>query len=178
MKVIGNIKTANKFYIINSRGSIEWVPTLETAKRYALNPQNKEWYNKDIYATNERIIKNKLGINTLESQTEKKYIDVKTLKQAFNDFKQQTTNYLESKLQEFAKNAQYDSIITMISWKNSTIELYKQDAEQAIKYRDNLYNYHFTNINSLQDKIKHDELNQVDLSEYYTQYIENFPSIE
>ena len=45
MKIIGDTKIATKFYIVNSHGSIEWVPNLEIAKKYVSDPSNVEWYN-------------------------------------------------------------------------------------------------------------------------------------
>ena len=178
MKIIGDTKSATKFYIINSKGSIEWVPNLEIAKRYVANPSNVEWYHKDIYATNEAMVKDKFGIVKLASQAEKKTLVIKTIKKAFEDFKEQTNGYVESKLQEFAKEYKYDSIFTMISWKDSTVEQYKEEAGKAIKYRDKLYVYHFDFINALENKIKRNDLETSDLSYYYEQYVNNFPTIE
>ena len=175
MKVIGDIKSATKFYIINSRGSIEWVPNLEVAKSYVNNPSNVEWYNKDIYATDEKMVKDKHGIVKLASQLEKKVLIIKTIKKAFEDFKDQANDYINSKLTEFANKYQYDSIFTMISWQNSEIQQYKDEALKAIKYRDMLYNYHFDFINNLNNKIQHNELETSDLSYYYDQYLTNFP---
>ena len=178
MKIIGDTKSATKFYIVNSKGSIEWVPNLEIAKRYVANPSNIEWYNKDIYATSEAVIKDKYGIVKLASQVEKKILPIKTIKKAFEDFKDQTNGYVDSKLQEFAKEYKYDSIFTMISWKDSTVKQYKEEANKAIEYRDRLYIYHFAFINNLENKIKYNELETSDLSYYYEQYVNNFPKTE
>lgn len=178
MKIIGDTKSATKFYIINSKGSIEWVPNLEVAKKYVSNPSNIEWYNKDIYATSEKMIKDRQGIVRLASQVHKKTLVIKTIKKAFEEFEQQAESYVNSKLQEFAKEYRYDSIFTMISWKDSTVKEYKEDAIKAIKYRDQLYTYHFDFINNLSNKIKHNELETSDLSYYYDQYLQNFPIVE
>lgn len=175
MKIIGDTKIATKFYIVNSHGSIEWVPNLEIAKKYVSDPSNVEWYNKDIYTTNESLVKDKNGIVKLASQVNKTVLKIKTIKNAFNDFKQQTDDYIKSKLQDFAKKYQYDTIFTMISWKDSSVKQYQEEAQLAIQYRDTIYSYHFNFINDLNDKIQHNELETSDLSYYYEQYLNNFP---
>ena len=175
MKIIGNIKTANKFYIINSKGSIEWVPNIEVAKRYASTPSNIEWYGKDIYATDENLVKDRKGIIKLASQVKKAALPIKTIKQEFEDFKDQANQYVESKLQDFSKKYDYDTIWTMISWKESSVQKYKDEALLALKYRDSVYAYHFEFINSLEEKIKTNRLNGNNLSGYYDTYIKNFP---
>ena len=68
MTIHGDIKTANKFYIINSSGSIEWVPSLITAKKYVTNPLYTEWFEKDIYATNEELVINSEGFYVLNTR--------------------------------------------------------------------------------------------------------------
>ena len=175
MKIIGDIKTANKFYIIDSMGSIRWVPNIEMAKKYVSNPSNIEWYQKDIYATNEEVVKDKTGKIKLASQVNKKTLNIKTIKSSFEDFKQQANSYVFAELNNFAKQYKYDSILSMISWKDSTVAQYANEAQLAIEYRDRVYEYHFSFLNNLEDKILNDTLETADLSEYYETYLKDFP---
>ena len=41
MQIIGDPKFSDKFYIIKTDKSIEWVPSLETAKSYVEDKTNK-----------------------------------------------------------------------------------------------------------------------------------------
>lgn len=173
MKIIGNINTADKFYIINSNGSIEWVPTLNLAKKYVNNPQYKEWFEKDIYATNEKLIINENGITVLKSQfeEEKRKKEEKNFKELF---KKQAEEYLEHQLLNFSTFYGYDNIYTMISWKDSSIKKYKDEAKLAIKYRDDVYLYFFDYINNkLEIFLKENSVEK--LEALCSIYIENFP---
>lgn len=178
MKIIGDIKSANKFYIINSSGNIEWVPNIEVAKRYVTNPKNLEWYNKDIYATNEDIVRDANGRIKLSSQVDKPAINIYTITTAFKNFKQQTEEYIADLLQKYAKKYDYDSIVSMVSYNNSTVEQYKLDAEKAIDYRDRLYTYHYAFINDLDTKIKNNDAGITDFVLNYQNYLKGLPKEE
>lgn len=178
MKIIGNTTTANKFYIINSAGNIEWVPTLAVAKRYVTDPKNIEWYNKDIYATNEEVVLDSNGKVKLASQVDKPAVNIYTVLTAFKNFKQQTEEYIADLLQKYAKKLDYNNIVSMVSYKDSTVERYRLDAEKAIDYRDRLYTYHYNFINDLDRRIKGNEPNITDFTEHYKNYITNLPKEE
>lgn len=175
MKIIGNVQTATKFYVIDSNGSIKWVPSLEIAKSYVLNPNLVEWYNKDIYATNEKVVQDKDGKIKLASEVENPIPNIKTIRTAFKDFKEQTENYINTVLQDFATEYDYDNIISMVSYKNSNVEKYKNDANKAIQFRDNIWTYHYTIINELENKINKGLVDNIDFSIHYTEYLKNFP---
>ena len=178
MKIIGNVKTANKFYIINSVGNIEWVPNLSVAKRYVADPRNIEWYNKDIYATNEDIVRDSNGTVKLASQVKTSIVNINTITVAFKNFKIQTEEYIADLLQKYAKKYDYDTIISMISYNNSTVEKYKKEAENAINYRDKLYTYHYNFINNLDRRIKNNDPNITDFVVHYNNYIKDLPQEE
>ena len=68
MQIIGDPKFSDKFYIIKTDKSIEWVPSLETAKSYVEDKTNKNWFGKDIYCTNEKIYKAVLFVQMEEGK--------------------------------------------------------------------------------------------------------------
>lgn len=177
MKIIGDSKTATKFYVRDSKGSIKWVPNLEIAKMYVSNPKYPDWYSKDIYATNEDIIRDKDGKVKLISEIKNPLPNIKTVNTALRDFKEQTETYIAKELQDFAKKYDYDSIISMISYNNSNVEQYKLDAEKAINYRDVIWEYHYNFINQLEKDIKEEKITTIDFTEYYKNYLKDFPLI-
>lgn len=175
MTIYGDPKNSDKFYIKN-KDSIEWVPNLRLAKKYVSDPKYKNWYGKDIYCTSEELITDKQGkIYTKSQYEEKKFkeennISINVLKQVFID---QTTQYIENCLLNFAIKYKYDNFYTMISWINSSIFKYKEEARLAIVYRDNIYKYHFKFLETLDKKL--DNIKDSDLSSLYIEYKENFP---
>lgn len=174
MQVIGNLKIANKFYIINSLGYIEWVPSLTVAKKYNEDPRFPEWYGKPIYATNEDIVIDEYGRTFLKSQYTKKEVE-RNFKSEVEVFKNQAKMYIESALNEFSVNSGYKDIFEMISWKGSSIKRFAEDAKKAFKYRDTVYAYNETFIEDLEQKMKNNEVEE--LTDLYSKYIENFPKI-
>lgn len=173
MKIIGNVNTANKFYIINSNNSIEWVPTLNLAKKYTSNPQYKEWFEKDIYATNEDLVIDDNGKTILKSQYEQQQLE-KTLKNSKNIFKQQAKEYLNKKLSEFSEKYNYESFYIMLTWKDSSIKKYKDEAKLALKYRDEAYTYMNNYFqNEMEEYFKNNSVENLD--KLYSMYILNFP---
>ena len=172
MQIIGNIATANKFYIINSFGSIEWVPNLNIAKKYTENPFNKEWFDKPIYATNEDLITDKYGRVCLKSQIKdntKNFIDIN---KQIKIFKEQTKLYIENTLNEYSKSLGYNNIYEILSWKGSTVKQLSDLAKEAFQYRDNIYKYHFKKLEEISSL---DKENLTDLTNIYSNYIEEFP---
>ena len=173
MAIYGNVNTANKFYIINSSGSIEWVPSLSIAKKYNNNPAYTEWFQKDIYATNEELVVNSKGLTVLKSQYEKEEQE-KLIKPVEENFKQQAQNYLDLKLLEYSTSKGYDSFYTLISWKDSSIKQYKDEAKAALKYRDIVYSYMFDYFdNKLKEFFENNQAEN--LENLYSMYINNFP---
>ena len=62
MKIYGDLSTADKYYVKMEDGSVIWTSNLSLAKKYVSNERYKDWFGKDIYATNEdlTIVNNKL----------------------------------------------------------------------------------------------------------------------
>lgn len=177
MAIYGNVNTANKFYIINSNGSIEWVPSLSIAKKYNNNPAYTEWFQKDIYATNEELVVNSKGLTVLKSQYDEEQLK-KSKKTNSENFKQQAEEYLKAKLLEYSTSKGYESFYTLISWKNSSIKQYKEEATAALKYRDKAYEYMFDFFNNILINFldnQEEGSENIDLSEIYDKYINNFP---
>lgn len=163
-----NIK---KYYIVNSKGSIEWVPSLEIAKTYIENPTNTEWYRKEILTTTEEIKKSKEGICYLKSKFPKDEIEF-TIEDKINFFKEQASYYIDNVLENLYKKYNFSSLENMISWYNSSVKEYKLLAKLAIEYRDSIYKYTEKFINNL-DVIEKD----ADMTELYTDFIKNFPKL-
>ena len=81
-------------------------------------------------------------------------------------------------LQKYAKKYDYNSIVSMISYNNSTVEKYKKEAENAIDYRDRLYTYHYNFINDLDRRIKNNDPDIADFVIHYNNYIKGLPQEE
>ena len=167
MKILGNINTANKFYIKTADNNIRWVPSLETAKRYVNDPNNKNWYSKTIYATNEDIVKGYDGKAYLKSEAPEIPNFIKNNLDT-NIFKEQALAFLKSKLNEIAKNNDFDSIEELISWKDSTILRLNKLANNVLKYRDECYIYYSNSLNEFNSELE-------DSSILYSKYMNNFP---
>ena len=86
--------------------------------------------------------------------------------------------YIADLLQKYAKKYDYDSIVSMVSYNNSTVEQYKLDAEKAIDYRDRLYTYHYAFINDLDTKIKNNDAGITDFVLNYQNYLKGLPKEE
>lgn len=174
MEIIGNLNTANKFYVIKDDNSIEWVSDIKTAKQAAENPKNKNWYNQPIYATNENILKvnNKLY---LASQAPKQHKEIQ-----YNNFQNYCDNsllYIQKHLKELALNLGYNSVLELISWKDSKIKEYKDLAKKFIMYRDEIYTYRNKQIEQ-NKKLLSNEDKPNDFNTLYLDFINNLPKFE
>jgi len=172
-KIIGNLQTANKFYVINSAGNIEWVPNINIAKQYQTNPNNQEWFNKDIYATNEEFYIHTDGKTYLKSQIPTIDTTISMTIQ-LEEFKNQADEYVNMKLQDFANSSRYESIHTMISWVDSEDENFAKEAKKAIKYRDLLYKHKHDFINNLEERLEKNEEEDI-LLKMHDSFIKTFP---
>lgn len=174
MKIIGDINTANKFYINLNGGGIEWVPSLEIAKTYYNDPKIINWYKKDIYATNEDIVKGTDNKIYLKSQIPDELIYSKT--DHLLQFKNQAEKYIQDVLQEKIEKDGFNSIEEVISWKDSQIIQFNQYALKFLKYRDTCYIYYLNLLeNNIDILTKSNNLDKI--SEVYKFFIENFPKL-
>ena len=173
MEIIGDIEKADKFVIYKDDGSIEWVPQLAVAKAYVRNINNKNWYNKDIYATYENVVKLADGRLFLQSQAPVEKIKVDN----YTVFCTQALSYIENTLFNFVKSYNHSSIEEMISWKASTIKEKAAEAKLAFSYRDNLYKYYYSFIEENEKLLKSSE-EALDLTELYDNFITNIPKID
>jgi len=176
MKIYGDLSTADKYYVKMEDGSVIWTSNLTLAKKYVSNERYKDWFGKDIYATNEdlTIVNNKLKLNSTLTFGEINNIEFSTV---INTFLDQINNYIEDTLETYAKQNGFKSLLEMISWYNSSIEFYSNKAKEAVEYRDTLYTYRLSFLESdFMNKVK--EKQDSDLSELYTKFIENFPSFD
>jgi len=176
MKINGDPKYSNKFYVYLEDGSIKWTADFETAKFYVNNFRYKDWYNKDLYCTNEEIVKGYDGKFYLKQRCPKdpneiiKY-DNKT------QFVKNCLDYLHNELDNIVKSLNFDSFLDAYSWKDSKIKKYKEQSLSIIKYRD-LIHEHYLNILTKHNDLleKTDEL--LDLSNVYDEFIKDFPKYE
>lgn len=171
MKVIGDLRHATKFCVDTLDKGILWVPSYEIAKQYVSDPKNKDWYGKDIIASYEQVVKGDDGRNYFKSQAPKKD-PVKEFKNSLLTFKEQTYKKIKKDLEQYAKSKGFDSFIELISFSNCTVERYKKLADDAIDYRNKIYEYtekFFLELNI--DKVEE----VVDISYIYDDYLENFP---
>ena len=140
VKVVGDPKISTKFYIINSKGDIEWLPSYEIALYYTENPNKSEWYNKTLYCTNEDFVYNNEGKLVLASEMNGQTSPA-TFELLLQDLRKQFDEYIIDKLNNLAKINEYDSYTSAISFINSTIKKYREFATKLSKYRDELYIY-------------------------------------
>ena len=172
MNIIGNIKTADKFYVRLSDNSIKWVHLKKTAESYYKNPNYIDWYHKDIFATNEDVVK---GIDNkvyLKSEIPENLIYNKT--DHYKQFQKQAEDYINNKLLEKVHNDNFNSIEEVISWKDSKILKFSQYCFKFLEYRDKCYIYYLTLLENNENLLKEGkDLNKI--SELYTQFIKNFP---
>ena len=121
MQIIGDPKFSDKFYIIKTDKSIEWVPSLETAKSYVEDKTNKNWFGKDIYCTNEKIYKGYNGKNYLKinlPEKPKKIIkneNIKTLQNQIYEYLPKILNeVLAIEYLNNLENADYEKTIEVM----------------------------------------------------------------
>lgn len=171
MKIIGDVKHANKFCVETLDRGIEWVPSLEIAKQYVMDPKNKSWYNKQIIASYEQVVKADDGRYYFKSQAPKKTIE-QELQDNLVVFKSQAKKKIKIALQQYAVSKEFESFDELISFAGSTIKKYKTLAKDALKYRDTLYSYTDKFFESLDTK----QINELkDISNIYDNYLQNFP---
>lgn len=140
VKVVGDPKVSSKFYIINSKGNIEWLPNYKLALYYIKNQNKPEWYNKTLYCTNEDFKYNNEGKLVLASEVDANNSQV-NIEILLKDLKKQFDEYVIDILNTIAKNNEYENYSTVISFINSSIKKYKDFAKKLFKYRDELYMY-------------------------------------
>lgn len=122
-----------KYYIVNTKGSIEWVPSLEIAKSYVNNPLNKEWYGKKILSTIDEfvivdnLVKLKSSINNIKTLSKNDHILL---------LKDQIEKYIQSKLDEYILQNDLISFQECISWIHSSIKSKQDSAKKLLVYRD------------------------------------------
>lgn len=171
MKIIGDVKHANKFCVETLDRGIEWVPSLEIAKQYVMDPKNKSWYNKQIIASYEQVVKADDGRYYFKSQAPKKTIE-QELQDNLVVFKSQAKKKIKIALQQYAVSKEFESFDELISFAGSSIKKYKTLAKDALKYRDTLYSYTDKFFESLDTK----QINELkDISNIYDNYLQNFP---
>jgi len=171
MKIIGDVKHANKFCVETLDRGIEWVPSLEIAKQYVMDPKNKSWYNKQIIASYEQVVKADDGRYYFKSQAPKKTIE-QELQDNLVVFKSQAKKKIKITLQQYAVSKEFESFDELISFAGSSIKKYKTLAKDALKYRDTLYSYTDKFFESLDIK----QINELkDISNIYDNYLQNFP---
>ena len=176
MKIYGDPKLSNKFFVYLDDNSIIWTKNFETAKGYIQNPNYSDWYGKTLYCTNEDVIRaydGKLYLRSKAPQNpnEIKTYDNKTL------FVNNTKNHINALLTDLSKNFGYESFYELISWKDSKIKEYKQLAKDMLEYRDKLYNCYLSCYEKHKEELeKTDEL--LDLSHVYKEFLENIPEFK
>lgn len=171
MKVIGDLKHATKFCVNTLDKGILWVPSYEIAKQYVNNPNNKDWYGQDIIASYEQVVKADDGKNYFKSQAPKKD-PIREFKDNLITFREQSYKKLKKELENYAKAKGFDSFLELISFSNCTVDKYRKLAEDAIDYRNKIYEY--TENFFLELDIDHIE-EVIDISYVYDDYLKNFP---
>ncbi|MBR2240013.1 MAG: hypothetical protein IKO49_02150 [Bacilli bacterium] len=176
MKIIGDPKLSDKFYIIKSDKSIEWVPSLETAKSYVDDKNNRNWFGKDIYCTNEKIYKGYNGKNYLKIDLPEK--PKKIIKnENFKLLQTQIYEYLPKILNDLVKQENFSSLLEILSWSNSKVLKFKQLAKKFLTYRDSIYLYADTFLKNYEEKNENmDELQ--DIQTTYQEFLKDFPKFE
>lgn len=176
MTVIGDLTTADKFVVFKDDNSIEWVTSLSDAESLIKNP-NSNWYNRNIHATNEKVVKgldNKVYlISKLPTFSSSAY----ELPSLYEDFIKQTKEYINVSLNKYLESINFSSFEEVTSWYNSSIKEMKELAKKSIKVRDLIYSYHlkFIQENTL-EKLKAEGKEYLEVM--YKSYIENFPDIK
>ena len=177
MRIEGNLATANKFYIINSFNSIEWVPNIEIAKKYVMDPRCIEWYGKTIYATSEDLVMSADGRVVLKSslhQKEEKPLTEEDFKVVFNA---QALNYNKDQIDEYVRVLGFNNLYEGLSWISSGIKEMSNKAKLLSKYRDKVQTFYLKSLENFIEKAKTGILNNV-LTEACTAYVNDFPKFE
>ena len=151
MKVIGNLKTANKFYVKTENG-LEWLPNLALAKRYVNNPLFKDWYGKDIYCTNENIIRGKDKKLYLASEIPEDLMNSDI--DYYSLFKKQGKEYIDSYIQRVIEKNEWTNLNEVLSWIKSSIKEYSEFAQKISKFRDACYKYYLECLNTNENLLK------------------------
>jgi len=174
MIIRGNLDTADKFYVILDDNSIECVPNIKTAKTYSKDPNLVNWYNKEIFATNEDVIRGKDNKLYLRSKIPEELIFDKT--DHYEQFKKQSEEYIKSILLNKIKADGFESLEEVLSWKDSQIIQFNQYALKLLEYRDKCYIFYLNLLENNNNLLKEGkDLNKI--SELYTYFIENFPKV-
>lgn len=163
MIIHGDQHNSNKFYVLNDKIGLLWVPSLKLAKSYVSDSSCIDWFNHDIYCTSEDIILGYDGRNYLKSQLPQE--PYKEYKDNIEEFKAHAFDYVKRKLEDYAKREGFYSFVDLISWNTSQIEKMKSISEKAILYRDTLTKYTIDFIDSITE-IEDDT---------YKKYLTNFP---
>ena len=176
MQIIGDPKFSDKFYIIKTDKSIEWVPSLETAKSYVEDKTNTNWFGKDIYCTNEKIYKGYNGKNYLKINLPEK--PKKIIKnENFKTLQNQIYEYLPKILNDLVKQENFTSLLEILSWSNSKVLKFKQLAKKFSTYRDSIYLYSEDFLEKYKEKNENmDELQDIQVT--YQEFLKNFPKFE
>ena len=176
MQIIGDPKFSDKFYIIKTDKSIEWVPSLETAKSYVEDKTNKNWFGKDIYCTNEKIYKGYNGKNYLKinlPEKPKKIIKNENFKTLQNQIYEKKTKILN----DLVKQENFTSLLEILSLSNSKVLKVKQLAKKFSTYRDSIYLYSEDFLEKYKEKNENmDELQDIQVT--YQEFLKNFPKFE
>lgn len=173
VKVVGDPKVSSKFYIVNSKGSIEWVPVYSLAESYVKRADMKEWYGKTIYCTNEEFVTNRDGLLVLASEVEHDQAGTKI--QLLNALRVQFETTVIDLLNETARKNEYENYSTAISWINSSVEKYKNFATKLYAYRDTLYTY----VEETEDRLAKTSPEDMDsIDTIIKEFLTNLPQFE
>ena len=170
MNIIGDLESANKYYIKHDDGSIEWTSNLSLAKSYIQDMTVPTWFGQTLYCTNEDVVKGYDDKLYIASEVPSKPQAV-IIEENYITFKQQAKAYIQMKIEEYATKQEETSFIELISWYHSGIKEKKKLATDALKYRDKLYSY----TQEMIEKIKTKYADKKDISEVYAEYLTNFP---
>ena len=189
MQIVGDIETADKFFVYKEDRSIEWVPSLTLAKRYTLDITDKVWYNKTIHATTEGIVVLSDGRVFLQSEEGIVVLsDGRVFLQSeapediqeidhFEIFKTEAFRHIDNALKNLYTKYGYSSILDMLSWKSSTIKEKANHAKLMFTYRDKAYTFVNQFIEEFESELKSSTIN-TDLSHIYSKFLKEFPIIE
>lgn len=171
MKIVGDLRNANKFCVETPDRGILWVPSYELARQYTNDPKNTDWYQQTVIATYEQIVRADDGKFYIKSKAPKKTVKQQIL-DTLETFKNQSKKKIKVELERYAKDKGFDSFLELISFNNSTIKTYKAKAKEALKYRDTIYSYTEDFITKFDEK----EIKEAkDISYLYDEYLNNFP---
>lgn len=173
MNIVGDLKTADKYYVKMEDGSVRWTSNFALAKKYVSSDKYPDWYGKTLYATNEdlTVINN---IVTLQSELGSKDFSIIDKETLARDFINQTTRMVKSELEELIKEHGYKDLCELISWYHSSLKAFNTFPREFIAYRDTLYDYLAEMIDVELPKAL-EKLTTGDLSDLYTKFVNEFP---